>query len=170
MAVVVLGDTTRGRGGRPRRKAPDERSLRERAGRVVTEIQTIRSLARLIDEMRLAPDVLGALEESCVVHVAKLRRFYFGIPDDCGTILATDYFPGPGVWEAIRPRPPLLFSSTWDELSGALAEMGESVGDHLRNRPDFRCQDLATEVVEVFVAFLRALSEERAAWFQRLLH
>ncbi len=168
MAVVVLGSTSVKPGKTPR-EAPDEEALKSAARRVAREVKKVQSLAHAAELYRqFPPDVLAALHESCLLHVRKLRSFFYDAEGNPEEVFAGDYFSPPWAWDSARPTSALLQSDVWVEAERELCA--------IRGRPfrepafweTFTCRELADETMVVASAFLRALPVHRARWFRGL--
>ncbi len=139
------------------------------AREVVEEVRRVLSLSRSTRTYRQFPPVVrSALEESCWLHVKKLQDFFYGAGDDPGRVLAADYFSPPWSWESDRPELRILGSTGWREKFRDLTMVRSESAPDERPVPAFTCDELAMETMDVVVAFLGALPDHRARWFQGL--
>ncbi len=150
------------------RSARTDEELKETAeGPIVYEVDMLRKCASVLSSPLNQLTQNMALE-SFLVHVRNLREFLYDAGTNPDDVVAGDFFPGPGQWEAIRPPMPKVIEDNRERLNKALAHISYSRLKYKGPAKKWPSQHIASELIAVVRVFLRNLPQGRSAWFSRL--
>ncbi len=150
------------------RSAKSDEELKETAeGQIVYEVDMLRKCASVLSRPPNQMTQNVALE-SFLVHVRNLRDFLYGAGTNPDDVVAGDFFPGPGQWEAKRPPMPKIIEDNRERLNRALVHVSYSRLKYKGPAKEWPSQQIASELIAVVRVFLRNLPQNRSAWFSQL--
>jgi len=131
------------------------------------ELQMMRLTAAGLKALR--PDQVGernVLIESFLLHTRNLRDFLHQKQGrDDTDALAVDFFDDPSSWLDKRPEPAEAIRNNRERMNRALAHLSYSRLEYESSKT-WAVSEMRQGIEDAFSAFLKALPEERAAWFQ----
>ncbi len=148
------------------RSARTDEELKETAeGPIVYEVDMLQKCARVLSSPLNQENMVL---ESFLVHVRNLRAFLYDAGTNPDDVVAGDFFPGPGQWEAIRPPMPKVIEDNRERLNKTLAHISYSRLKYKGPAKEWPSQQIASELIAVVRVFLRKRPQGRSAWFSRL--
>ncbi len=150
------------------RSARTDEELKETAeGPIVYEVDMLRKCTSVLSWPPNQMTQSVALE-SFLIHVRNLRDFLYGAGTNPDDVVAGDFFPGLGQWEAIRPPMPKVIEDNRERLNKTLAHISYSRLKYKGSAKAWPSQQIASELIAVVRVFLRHLPQNRSPWFSRL--